>query len=54
MAIETAVESPLTTTNAAGPAPGDDIVTDNLWKTYEMGDQQVQALRGVNLRIRHN
>ena len=35
MAIETAVESPITTTNAAGPNPGDVIVTDNLWKTYE-------------------
>src|SRR5260370_18622556 len=54
MAIETAVESPLTTTNAAGPTPGDVIVTDNLWKTYEMGDQQVHPLRGVNLRIPHN
>src|ERR1700758_4812736 len=54
MAIETAVESPLPTTNAAGPTPGDVIVTDNLWKTYEMGDQQVNALRGVNLRIKHN
>ena len=54
MAIETAVESPVTTSNAAGPNPGDVIVTDNLWKTYEMGDQQVHALRGVNLRIRHN
>ncbi len=54
MAIETAVEFPRTTTNAAGPTPGDVIVTDNLWKTYEMGDQQVHALRGVNLRIRHN
>ena len=40
--------------NADGPRPGDVIVTDNLWKTYEMGDQQVHALRGVNLRIRHN
>src|SRR5712664_1857185 len=54
MAIETAVESPLNTSTAAGPTPGDVIVTDNLWKTYEMGDQQVHALRGVNLRIRHN
>src|SRR5579871_1873339 len=52
MAIETAVE-PIVS-NAAGPHPGDVIVTDNLWKTYEMGDQQVHALRGVNLRIRHN
>jgi len=34
--------------NANGPEPGDVIVTDNLWKTYEMGDQQVNALRGVN------
>ncbi len=41
-------------TNVAGPREGDVIVTDNLWKTYEMGDQEVHALRGVNLRIRHN
>jgi len=55
MAIETAVDSPiLSTSNASGPHDGDVIVTDNLWKTYEMGDQQVHALRGVNLRIRHN
>jgi putative ABC transport system ATP-binding protein len=40
--------------NADGPHAGDVIVTSNLWKTYEMGDQQVNALRGVNLRIRHN
>ena len=40
--------------NADGPNPGDVIVTSNLWKTYEMGDQQVNALRGVNLRIDHN
>ncbi len=40
--------------NADGPHPGDVIVTDNLWKTYEMGDQQVHALRGVDIRIRHN
>ena len=30
------------------------IVADNLWKTYVMGDQEVHALRGVNLSIRHN
>src|SRR5579875_3557893 len=40
--------------NADGPHPGDVIVTNNLWKTYEMGDQQVHALRGVDIRIRHN
>ena len=33
------------------PASGDVIVVDNLWKTYVMGEQQVHALRGVNLRI---
>ncbi|HUZ05536.1 MAG TPA: ABC transporter ATP-binding protein [Acidobacteriaceae bacterium] len=38
-------------------APGADevIVVENLWKTYDMGsEQQVHALRGVSLRIRHN
>ena len=31
------------------------IVVENLWRTYDMGsEQQVQALRGVSLRIRHN
>ena len=37
-----------------GPAQGDIILVENLWKTYEMGDQQVNALRGVNLRIKRN
>jgi putative ABC transport system ATP-binding protein len=27
------------------------ICTEDLWKTYEMGSEQVHALRGVNLRI---
>ena len=27
------------------------ICTENLWKTYQMGAEQVHALRGVNLRI---
>ncbi|HEY0265046.1 MAG TPA: ABC transporter ATP-binding protein [Granulicella sp.] len=40
--------------NIDGPREGDVIVTDDLWKTYEMGDQQVHALRGVNIRIRSN
>jgi putative ABC transport system ATP-binding protein len=31
------------------------IATANLWKTYDMGsEQQVHALRGVNLRIERN
>ncbi len=40
--------------NADGPHAGDVIVASNLWKTYVMGDQQVNALRGINLRIQHN
>jgi putative ABC transport system ATP-binding protein len=31
------------------------IVVEDLWRTYDMGsEQQVQALRGISLRIRHN
>ena len=43
-------------TMQTSPAPsGDVIVVEDLWRTYDMGsEQQVQALRGVNLRIRHN
>jgi putative ABC transport system ATP-binding protein len=37
-------------------APSNDvIVVEDLWRTYDMGsEQQVHALRGVNLRIKHN
>src|SRR5664280_1165738 len=52
MPLETAQDPALL--NSDGPHAGDVIVTSNLWKTYEMGDQQVNALRGVNLRVRHN
>ena len=39
----------------AAPSNGEMIVVEDLWRTYDMGsEQQVQALRGVNLRIRHN
>jgi putative ABC transport system ATP-binding protein len=53
MATHTAVAEP---ENATGPhGEGHVIVVEDLWKTYDMGsEQQVQALRGVNLRIRHN
>lgn len=54
MAIETAVDTTPSPSSASGPSSGEVIVTENLWKTYEMGDQQVNALRGVNLRIRHS
>ncbi len=30
---------------------GHTIVTEGLWKTYEMGSEQVHALRGVDLQI---
>jgi len=32
----------------------DIIVVEDLWRTYDMGSEQVQALRGVSLRIRRN
>ncbi len=39
----------------AVPPNGDMIVVEDLWRTYDMGsEQQVQALRGVSLRIKHN
>jgi putative ABC transport system ATP-binding protein len=37
------------------PRADDVIVVENLWRTYDMdSEQQVQALRGVSLSIRHN
>jgi putative ABC transport system ATP-binding protein len=34
---------------------GDVIVVEDLWRTYDMGmEQQVQALRGISLRIKRN
>src|SRR5579859_6462772 len=40
--------------HSSGPN-GDVIVVEDLWRTYDMGsEQQVHALRGVNLRIKHN
>jgi putative ABC transport system ATP-binding protein len=55
MALETEpTEIDITPTPAEGPQPGEVIVTSGLWKTYEMGDQQVNALCGINLRVRHN
>jgi putative ABC transport system ATP-binding protein len=52
MPLETAPDT--TQINAEGPTDGAVIVTSNLWKTYEMGEQQVNALCGINLRILHN
>src|ERR1700723_3504849 len=40
--------------SAAGKQ-GDVIVVEDLWRTYDMGlEQQVQALRGVSMSIKHN
>ena len=37
------------------PPSGAVIFTEDLWKTYDMGsEQQVQALRGVDIRINRN
>jgi putative ABC transport system ATP-binding protein len=34
---------------------GNIIVVEDLWRTYDMGsEQQVQALRGITMTIRHN
>jgi putative ABC transport system ATP-binding protein len=39
----------------AAPPDGCIICAEDLWKTYDMGsEQQVHALRGVNLRIERN
>ncbi len=56
MAPEALAQTTMTNPTAAqGPGPDDVIVVENLWRTYDMGsEQQVQALRGINLRIRHN
>jgi putative ABC transport system ATP-binding protein len=47
------MSSPSTPGIVAPPASSM-IFTDDLWKTYEMGAEQVHALRGVNLRIERN
>ena len=49
------MSSPSTSTlNVSAPPESCMIFTDDLWKTYEMGSEQVHALRGVNLKIERN
>ena len=41
--------------DSVAPRDNEIIVVDDLWRTYDMGsEQQVQALRGVSLRIKQN
>jgi putative ABC transport system ATP-binding protein len=43
------------TQQQVAPPDSDVIVVENLWRTYDMGsEQQVHALRGISLRIKHN
>ena len=37
--------------NIIAPPPNCIICTDELWKTYQMGTEEVHALRGVRMRI---
>jgi putative ABC transport system ATP-binding protein len=53
MALES-ISTEAVAQTAAKPT-GDVIVVEDLWRTYDMGsEQQVQALRGISLRIKHN
>jgi putative ABC transport system ATP-binding protein len=53
MALDS-VSTQAVTQETARPT-GDVIVVENLWRTYDMGsEQQVHALCGVSLRIKHN
>ncbi|HWA95712.1 MAG TPA: ABC transporter ATP-binding protein [Terracidiphilus sp.] len=54
MALNTTTTEVQTRT-ATAPPSSDVIVVEDLWRTYDMGsEQQVHALRGVSLSIRHN
>ena len=58
MATAEVISMPNTTipnTSADAPPESCMIAAEDLWKTYDMGsEQQVHALRGVNLRIQRN
>src|SRR5438270_13901951 len=52
--MSTQVANPLEAAVSA-PPEGSVIFTHELWKTYDMGsEQQLQALRGVNVNIQRN
>ena len=47
--------APQDDTLSSAPPSSDVIVVQDLWRTYDMGvEQQVHALRGISVRIRHN
>ena len=49
------MSSPSTSSLVVSAPPASSMIfTDDLWKTYEMGSEQVHALRGVNLRMERN
>jgi putative ABC transport system ATP-binding protein len=53
--METGITSETATIKSSVVPNGDVIVVEDLWKTYDMGsEQQVHALRGVSVRIKHN
>ena len=53
MALDSIISEDVALPEAA--PSGDVIVVEDLWRTYDMGsEQQVHALRGVNLRINRN
>src|SRR5580698_5924636 len=61
MTIETTSNAAVAFTHdsEAKPRPdvpqGDVIVVEDIWKTYDMGsEQQVHALQGISLSIKHN
>ena len=57
MATAEVIHMSLPSTSPLGtvaPPASSMIFTDDLWKTYEMGSEQVHALRGVNLRMERN
>src|SRR6266481_8465792 len=54
--LERVFESKNSTSEEAYMTPSEEVLIscEELWKTYEMGSEQVHALRGINLRIRRN
>src|SRR5262245_43792901 len=51
--IEQAVLKKEVEVEQAGPGTGMVISTEELWKTYQMGAEEVHALRGVSFEVQH-